>query len=324
MEGFAAEPLDSGFLTDFWGTTIMQVRFVLPALLLAFTAGTGAQEPSRRTFDQVQRERQLNAEQAFRNGRFPELREVTNVVEIGTACQRYSSKDATMCRDVGAMYMNQNASAKRSESGAMPRARMDQRQAVNAATLVTEGRGALTATDARNSLSSYEEKDAYDDCLRSGAREMGSRRATAVSSIDDYQRCADKAKADVAAARQQRREAADAKRAEAEAKEAIAEQAEKKLKECLDSPAFRLAKSADNILMYRSFIQIAKQSLERDKAIEEQTGVIDLKARKNAGEVLVDAPLEIEREFSTYRQLGGTAASADAVEGMGDPCANLR
>lgn len=143
---------------------------------------------------------------------------------------------------------------------------------------------------------SHDERIAYIQCKRS--RKGGI--------APDAQQCIEEAKARVADA--------NAEKAE---EDAVIDN----FKACVESGGHKLALAARHILGAREEMDDARAALERDKAIEASSGVIDLNLRHQAGAILVDKPKSIESYFAQYKALGGSAGSADAVVQTPDPCA---
>lgn len=168
----------------------------------------------------------------------------------------------------------------------------------------------------------------YDHCMKDRdrgeasnppPRDVRDRRPSEpmIPPLDIVETCVVEAKQQVAAENARKAEA----RAAADERYRVAKE---KLAACEKSPEAQIARSTNEIALYRLSIEIAKQHLERDKAIERTTGVIDVKGRRSDGEILVDTPPLIEEAFKAYRQAGGTARSAEDVKGMDDPCKALR
>lgn len=91
---------------------------------------------------------------------------------------------------------------------------------------------------------------------------------------------------------------------------------------CMKSPEHAQTQDAQEIRMYQLSIAISNVKLQHDKQVEQASGVIDLKVRHDAGEVLASAPYALKEAFAKYKRDGGTATSvATLMDAMPtDPC----
>lgn len=279
------------------------------------------------------------AREALRDDTFPELSipaNVENFVAIATACEKYPAGAVRQtCADAGKVRLrDRHQAAQPSDATGSPRSIAEQAREVQATAAAREAAAAdKEATKQRfrelkYQLSGWDEHNAYDRCMQERDRSEASnppprdrrdRRPSepVIPPLDIVETCVSEAKQQVAEEKQRKAEASAAADERYRA-------AKEKLAACEKSPEAQVARSANEIVQYRFYIEIAKQHLERDKAIERTTGVIDVKGRQSDGEILVDAPPLMEDAFKVYRQAGGTARSVEDVKGMDDPCKALR
>ena len=284
-------------------------------------------------------QRLIAAEEALRHDTFPELNiraNVENSVAIATACEKYPRGPVRqVCADAGKVrHLDSSRTAQATETTSPQRSIAEQAREIQAATAASEA--ATAHKEARQEhvreltgqLSGLEEQNAYGRCMKErdlgeasnpSPRDTRDRRPSesAIPPADIVETCVAESKQRVA---EEKRRSAEAAAALVERKQAERAQ----LTRCENSAAARMVRAANAIVMYRGFINMAKEQLERDKQIEGASGVVDLEVRRNAGEMLVDAPAEIEREFEVYRDAGGDAHSPGEVHGMDDPCKALR
>lgn len=290
-------------------------------------------------YDQCRQMLKANAEQALADRTFPELEIDENIVSpfaIGTACDKYPKGPVRQtCLDAGKIQMERHYQAKTaSTSGGSSRSIAEQARDIQAATAAREAAEADKEAarqrfrELKYQLSGWDEHNAYDRCMQERdrneasnppARDLRDRRPREpmIPPLDIVEACVVEAKRQVAADKQRKAEASAAADERYRA-------AKEKLAACEKSPEAQIARSANEIVQYRFYIEIAKQHLERDRAIERTTGVIDVKGRQSDGEILVDMPPLMDEAFKAYRQAGGPARSVDDVKGMGDPCKALR
>lgn len=125
---------------------------------------------------------------------------------------------------------------------------------------------------------------------------------------------------------------AASKRAEDEArtsavKEAMQAQADarkKKLQEIVDSPNYRLWQASLRVEEGLRMIKMGQEVLDHDDAVRRESGVVDLAARRSAGEQVVAGKLLLERAFADYRRLGGAAHTPSEVRAGSDPAKEYR
>ena len=110
-------------------------------------------------------------------------------------------------------------------------------------------------------------------------------------------------------------------------KEAIATQEkirEQKLREVLDSPAYKIWQVSLKIEEGLRMVEQGKQIIGKDDAIGRESGVTDLSIRRAAGERIVAGKGLVEKAFVTYKQLGGTAGRPEGVKAGSDPARDYR
>ena len=90
------------------------------------------------------------------------------------------------------------------------------------------------------------------------------------------------------------------------------------------SPAYKIWQAALQIDEGQKMVKTGQKALDHDDAVERESGVVDLSARRAAGEQIVAGKRLIEQAFSTYKQLGGTARTPDAVRAGPDPAQEYR
>ena len=94
---------------------------------------------------------------------------------------------------------------------------------------------------------------------------------------------------------------------------------EQKRKEIMASPAYKLWISALQIEEGLKMVREAKQILERQAAIEHESNVADLTARRSAGERIVAGKQLVKSSFASYKELGGTALTPEEVHAGPNP-----
>ena len=114
---------------------------------------------------------------------------------------------------------------------------------------------------------------------------------------------------------------ADAVRGAIAAQEKVRDQ---KLHEVLDSPDYRIWQVSLQIEEGLRFVEKTKQILDKDDAIQRESGVTDLFMRRTAGERIVAGKALIEKAFATYKQLGGKERKPEDVKAGPDPARDYR
>lgn len=274
------------------------------ALLVLMASPTNAQSPH--AVNPYQAQAQREGEQAVREGRFPELKGLTNSqadqMKVFRLCEKYHGVDSRICSEAAGVYMLR---------GDRELATDKRQQAADEADAL-----ARDSSDARESLASGAEQEAFDQCMHGRSADpascVGSARAeVAVALQAEAQRTAQHASDEAHRVQQQ---ALD------EARRIVKE----KLDACMRSTEYQLFTEANRIVWLRLTIRQAQESLDRDKAVERMAGVIDLKVRSETGQILVGFPPQVEQAFAEYSKLGGTASSSDDVVAMADPCEELQ
>lgn len=130
----------------------------------------------------------------------------------------------------------------------------------------------------------------------------------------------------VANAARASRKAEDEIRADAvrQGMEAQAELKQKKREEILSSSEYKLWKSAVQVEEGLKMVARGRAQLAAQIAIERESSVADLTARRAAGEQVAAGKLLVERAFELYRSLGGEAATPEDVKAGPDPAAAYR
>lgn len=161
------------------------------------------------------------------------------------------------------------------------------------------------------------------DDRRAAESEKGQRQADAAIQQMNDAAAQKRAAADAEAARER---AVDTVRATAiqKAMQAQAEVKRKKLAETLASPAYNLWEASVQVEEGVRLIVDGQQLLTRQTEIERESGVIDLTARRAAGERVAAGKLLVRQAFETYRQLGGKALTPEEVKAGPDPAAEYR
>jgi hypothetical protein len=123
------------------------------------------------------------------------------------------------------------------------------------------------------------------------------------------------------------RNAAEQIRVDAE-RSALEKQAEirkKKLDETLASPRYQLWTAAKKIETGLKMIHDAQQVLDHEDAVQQASGgIVDMTARRAAGERKVAGQDLVDDAFATYRKLGGIAKTPEEVEAGSDPAKEYR
>lgn len=109
--------------------------------------------------------------------------------------------------------------------------------------------------------------------------------------------------------------------------EAMAAQAkihEQKLQEVLASPAYKIWQVSLQLEEGMRIIATGQRILDHDDAVQRESGVVDLSARRAAGERIVAGKRLVDPAFATYKQLGGTALTPGEVRAGSDPAKEYR
>jgi hypothetical protein len=117
---------------------------------------------------------------------------------------------------------------------------------------------------------------------------------------------------------------AERKRQADMAMQAQAEAQKQKLQQVLDSPAYKLWQASSRVEAGLRMIKFGQQALDHDDAVQRESGVIDLTARRSAGEKVVTGKQLVESAFAEYRKLGGTAQTPEEVRAGADPLKEYR
>lgn len=99
---------------------------------------------------------------------------------------------------------------------------------------------------------------------------------------------------------------------------------ERKLAEVFASSAYKQWEAAFQVQKGEELISNAQRMLDHDDAVQRESGVTDLAARRAAGEQMVAGKSLVETAFGSYRELGGKAATAKEVVAGSDPAADYR
>ncbi len=97
-----------------------------------------------------------------------------------------------------------------------------------------------------------------------------------------------------------------------------------KLNGCLASPAYKLWEASLQVQQGEEMITNAQRALDHDDAVQRESGVTDLAARRAAGERIVAGKDLVKNTFELYKKLGGTAATPEKVVPSPDPAAQYR
>jgi hypothetical protein len=97
-----------------------------------------------------------------------------------------------------------------------------------------------------------------------------------------------------------------------------------KLQEVLASPAYKIWQASLQVEEGQRMVKTAQRVLEHDDAVQRESGVVDLSARRAAGEQVVAGKRLVEQAFVNYKQLGGTARTPDDVRAGPDPAQEHR
>jgi Tfp pilus assembly protein PilX len=109
-----------------------------------------------------------------------------------------------------------------------------------------------------------------------------------------------------------------------DAREAQAKAREQKLKECMESPAYKLWQASLKVEQGERMISGAQKTLDHDDAVVQESGIADLASRRRAGQDIVAGKTLVEDAFAAYKKLGGTASSPEEVKAGPDPCQEYR
>jgi hypothetical protein len=71
-------------------------------------------------------------------------------------------------------------------------------------------------------------------------------------------------------------------------------------------------------------IRAGQMTIQMDKDSAAVSGVVNLTARKQAGDLIVLLRSGLPSRFANYKSAGGTAHSPEQVTETADPCAALR
>jgi len=110
----------------------------------------------------------------------------------------------------------------------------------------------------------------------------------------------------------------------AEAMSAQARVREQKLHEVLNSTAYKLWQASLQIEEGLRMVAKGQGVLDHEDAVQRESGVVDLSARRTAGERIVAGKSLVEQAFATYKQLKGTARTPDEVRAGPDPAQEYR
>lgn len=91
-----------------------------------------------------------------------------------------------------------------------------------------------------------------------------------------------------------------------------------------NSPAYKVSQAASRIEEGLRMIKRGQQILDRDDAVQRESGVSNLTARRSAGEIVVDGKQLVVSAFTEYRKLGGTAQTPEEVRAGTDPLKKSR
>ncbi|MEQ1858435.1 MAG: hypothetical protein ABMA13_00710 [Chthoniobacteraceae bacterium] len=108
------------------------------------------------------------------------------------------------------------------------------------------------------------------------------------------------------------------------AMQAQAEVRKKKLEAMLASPAYKLWRASLQVEEGIRLITKGRSELAAQTAVERESGVVDLAARRAAGERVYAGKRLVEQAFESYLQLGGEAATPEEVKAGADPAAEYR
>lgn len=274
---------------------------------------------------------QREGKQAYQSGRFPELKGLTysqeDQLKALKLCENYHGADRRICAEVSDIYAKQGDDAAKSKKQADDDAWIQ-------STL-------SNLSDAETSL--------YKRCMESFERG---------SKADYASHCANRAKETIKS--QEAAAAAEKERLAriAEVRAGLATDSERKLfdscidsrgktatpsscadsarnqyatqikedamRSCSNSKVHQLWEIASAITVMNMNIKSAQDNLDRDKKVEQISGVLNLTLREEVGQVLVNVPLLRDKAFAEYKNLGGTIGSAEKIVPFDDPCDSLK
>lgn len=91
--------------------------------------------------------------------------------------------------------------------------------------------------------------------------------------------------------------------------------------ECQHSVAYQKYAAGERVLRALDRESEAQQALDRERRVEEASGITNLYAKRNAGEALVAAQDDLNKWWTLYQQYGGDAKNPRNVpRSTGNPC----
>jgi len=275
------------------------------------------------------------AEQAMSQGRFPELKGITNStadqLRVSQICRKYQGSDGTLCYRVAGIYQDQWRKQQSTQqsmpvkaNGSPPHASL-WAQAQADAQRASRPRGDVGPAPTRDSLQSEEARVAYDICVKgkssqqeiAGCGWQASDETSAKTIIADAKRKAEQ-------------EAFDAR-----AREADAERRRDKatvvdrLAACEGSNRQQIAmhEATKTVIEAVEAIQVSEDSLRSMQEVARTAGVMTAQRAKmmeDTAGLMALMKQNLPDEFAKYKALGGAASSPEQVELASDPCEALR
>ena len=89
---------------------------------------------------------------------------------------------------------------------------------------------------------------------------------------------------------------------------------------CLQSKEYQLFEAAHDIESSRDIIKFHEAILQKESNIENRSGVSNLSTRYESGQAIENEKISLEKSFSKYKSLGGSAKSISDVSSIKNPC----
>lgn len=89
---------------------------------------------------------------------------------------------------------------------------------------------------------------------------------------------------------------------------------------CKTTKSYKFYTASWNVVDGLGSMKISQRQLDRENAIEKNTGVVNLTNKYKYGNLLEFARERVQTNFEVYKSLGGTASTPEGVTLVKDPC----
>lgn len=93
-----------------------------------------------------------------------------------------------------------------------------------------------------------------------------------------------------------------------------------RIDKCKSTNAYKFYTASWNVVDGRGSMKISQRQLDRENAIANNTGVVNLSNKYKYGNLLEFAKERVQTNFEIYKSLGGSASTPEEVTLIKNPC----